>query len=141
MTDLSIAGVLALGDRIVNASARRDAARRPMCLGGGPRTAGADGRLTVCAGTTRGLKLPIKGGNSDEKASAIPLLYGTVFRVYKQSLISGYSISAITPMVEYHELGCLSAINSRYSSARLLSAPLVSPLPSAQQRSPATAPM
>jgi hypothetical protein len=140
MTDLSIAGVLALGDRIVNASARRDAARRPMCLGGGPRTAGADGRLTVCAGTTRGLKLPIKSGNSDEKASAIPLRTERYF-AYTNNLISGYSISAITPMAEYHELGCLSAINSRYSSARLLSAPLVSPLPSAQQRSPATAPM
>ena len=79
------------------------ASRRLMCLGGGPRTAGADGRLTVCAGTTRGLKLPIKGGNSDEKASAIPLRTERYFAYTNNLVISGYSISAITPMAEYHE--------------------------------------
>ena len=70
----------------------------PMCLGGGPRTAGADARLTV--GTTRGLKLPIKGGNTDEKASAIPLRTERYFAYTNNLVISGYSISAITPMVD-----------------------------------------
>jgi hypothetical protein len=85
MTDLSIAGVLALGDRIVNASATARCSSPADVFGRRPK----DRRRRWASDSVRWHhpwpQIAHQGWQLRRKGLGYSPPYGTVFRVYKQS--------------------------------------------------------